>query len=363
MTTRPGRAAPARGATHRPGPRDSRPRPRAVQWLTALQAQDCPGVLTSVALRSTCAPGRPSSRALGRRRWSGPGRSPARHLVLAESLPWCSDSPRDGCWPRHRAPGRARPRPGHPRAGRGAGRGSWPAATNVASRRPARGAGATPDSSSPAGAALPSSGTWRVAGRCFGRSRPAPLIVSVDRSIPAHHRFARKRSASVALRSPPPWSRHGPAFTGGQPGRGQRGPGSPSPGRALATVEVDGVEHTWSTRGPRAARRRPARAVGLPPTGFDQVGPRLSGRGAVLPDQFADRIVQGDAGVQDRRSSRSVLGTWTRPATARSGPWRRPVPVASAGHQGGPVYADLRGRRACRTSGAVAPAGPDQALS
>lgn len=84
---------------------------------------------------------------------------------------------------------------------------------------------------------------------------------------------------------------------------------------ALATVDVDGTEYLMDPRTPEllAACRDAARGVFLLP-GFDEFILGYADRGAVLPAEFADRIVPGGNGVFQPTVVHDghVVGTWKR---------------------------------------------------
>ena len=269
----------------------------AVRWLTALQAQDYPGVLTSVALRTASGTRSAVESALNAgeivRSWPMRG---TLHLVLAEDLPWILGLTAQ------RMVARA--------AGRRAELGLDPAILEQA-RELAVGALA-------GGHQLRRDdllGVWRDAGLvitgqrgyhliwhlaqtrtlCFGPVRDGEqLIVLVDEWIPRPRRPVREEAlGELALRY---FRGHGPAtvrdftrWTNLVAADVRAGLALARP--ALARVEVDGVEYLMDPQTPELldADRAP-RPWGLPPPRLRRVHPRLPGSRC----RTASRVRQSD---------------------------------------------------------------------
>ena len=90
---------------------------------------------------------------------------------------------------------------------------------------------------------------------------------------------------------------------------------------ALARIDVDNVEYYLDARTPDllAAHRRQARAALLLP-GFDEYVLGYTDRRAVLPSEFAQRVVPGGNGMflPTVVAGGEVVGTWKRVGTGRS---------------------------------------------
>lgn len=272
----------------------------AVRHLTALQAQDQPGALTSIALRTA---GRSRDAVLAAfdageivRSWPMRG---TLHVVPAEDLGWMvalgSPRPRAAAALRRaelgltdadiaRAEEVARAAVPVPRAG-------LTAAWEEAGLDPARGRGYHL--------------LVELAHRgvlCFGPTVDGePAVVAVDEWITTPRRLERDEALGE-------WARrfflsHGPASVADL----ARWTGIPAAdvrtATALArphltTTDVDGVEHLLDPAVPDrlAEHRRAARAVHLLP-GFDEFVLGYGRRDDVLDPAFADRIVPGGNGV------------------------------------------------------------------
>lgn len=309
-----------------------------VRWLTAMQAQDLPGALASVALRTavdsatagTAIAGAAAVRAgmdAGEIVRSWPMRG-TLHLVAAEDLRWMLP------W------GAAR------------------VATAAAARRTALGldeptlaltAELTTDALS-AGRRLGRAGlisVWRAGGIstegqraahlitahalsgliCMGPTdgRSQAFVLSDEWLPPGVPRTPEEELGEWVLRY---FRSHGPAtladfvrWTGLRVADGKMG--LSVAGDELEQVDVDGVAHWMDPATPErlAACRAEARGVLLLP-GFDELLLGYRDRSAVLDPAYADLLVPGSNGmfkatvVADGR----VVGTWRRPTRAGAGP-------------------------------------------
>ncbi|WP_329100407.1 winged helix DNA-binding domain-containing protein [Micromonospora sp. NBC_01699] len=291
----------------------------AVRWLTAVQAQDFPGALTSVALRTAGGSRQLVEAALDRgeivRSWPMRG---TLHLVAAEDLPWilALTTPRMVA----RAVGRQaqlgldpatleRARElavgalaGGRRLGRDELLGEWNAAGVVTGGQ--------------RGYHL----IWYLAQTgtlCFGPVRDREqLIVLTDEWITRPRRPEREEAlGELTLRY---FRSHGPAtvkdftrWTNLVAADVRAGLALARP--ALDRIEVDGLEYLMDPGTPErldADRARAAGVVLLP--GFDEFILGYRDRGAVLAAEFADRIVPGNNGVFRPTvvGAGRVLGTW-----------------------------------------------------
>lgn len=290
-----------------------------VRWLTAAQAQDLAGALSSIALRTASGTRADVEAALnaGEVVKSWPMRG-TLHLVAAEDLPWMLSL----AAPRMLAGAAAR------RTQIGLDASTFERARQLATdalrggqqlRRDAllglwtaQGLNAV----GPRGAHLLSylAQTGTI---CFGPVRDREqLIVLVDEWIASPRQPEREHAlgewAERYFRS------HGPAtardfarWTGLAAADIRTGLALARP--RLDRVDVDGVEHLMDPKTPELldARRRDARGVFLLP-GFDELVLGYANRCATLPAEFADRIVPGGNGVfrptviDDGR----VVGTW-----------------------------------------------------
>lgn len=291
----------------------------AVRWLTALQAQDHSGVLTSVALRTASRAREAVESALtaGKIVTSWPVRG-TLHLVAAEDLPWML-------------------RLTAPRVVAGAARRRARLGLDVAQLEHARDLAAA----ALAGghqlrrselyavwdtAGLPTSGQrgyhmlWYLAQTgtlCFGPVRDGEqLVVGVDEWIP-HPRHPEHEEALGELAGRY-FRGHGPATTQDFTRWAKLTAADVRTGLALARpllarVEAGGVEYFLDPQTPDLldAHRRHARGVFLLP-GFDEFILGYADRRAVLAAQFASRIVPGGNGVFRPTvvSDGHVVGTW-----------------------------------------------------
>lgn len=291
----------------------------AVRWMLAVQAQDLPGALTSVALRSS---GRARAEVIAAldageivRSWPMRG---TLHLVAAEDLPWMVDL----LAPRVLAASVAR------RAGLGVAEadveraGELAGAALAGGRRLARAElfAAWDD------AGLSTAGQRGVhllrvlamtGALVYGPTRGGePLLVRADEWIPHPRRPGREEAtAELALRY---FRSHGPAtladlvrWTGLRVGDARAGLADVRP--QLAALDVDGVEHLLDPEVPQrlAAARAAAGGVLLLP-GFDELLLGYADRSVALDPEFADRIVPGGNGVFRPTvvSDGRVVGTW-----------------------------------------------------
>ncbi|MDQ3628737.1 MAG: winged helix DNA-binding domain-containing protein [Actinomycetota bacterium] len=290
-----------------------------VRWLTALQAQDHAGALTSVALRTAAGTREGVEAALdaGEVVKSWPMRG-TLHLVMAEDLPWLL-------------------RLAAPRVVAGAARRRIQLDLDVSTLERARElavqalAGghqlrraellATWDR-----AGLATTGQrgyhmlWHLAQTgtvCFGPLRDGEqLVVLVDEWIPAPRCPEREEALGELARRY--FRSHGPAtvkdfarWTNLLAADVRAGLAVAQP--RLARLEVDGVEHLMDPRTPDllAACRDQAQGVFLLP-GFDEYVLGYQDRRAALPATFADRIVPGGNGVfrSTVLSNGQIVGTW-----------------------------------------------------
>lgn len=305
----------------------------AVRWLTAAQAQDLEGALTSVALRTSSGTSQSVEAALDAgeivRSWPMRG---TLHLVVAEDLPWMLDL----------------------------------TATRLVSRAAAR--RAQLDLELPvlehardvAVAALTGGhrlgrddllAVWRDRGLvtsgqrgyhmiwhlaqtgtlCFGPVREhEQLLVLVDEWITRPRRLERDEALGEwAWRY---FCSHGPAtikdftrWTALVAADVRAGVELARP--RLARIDVEGVEYFMDLQTPELldACRRHARGAFLLP-GFDEFVLGYADRQAALPGEFADRIVPGGNGVFRPTvvSNGQIVGTWTH-----SGRGRRRTVVAT----------------------------------
>ncbi len=290
-----------------------------VRWLTALQAQDHSGVLTSVALRTASGTRQGVEAALnaGEVVKSWPMRG-TLHLVVAQDLPWMLDltAPRvvAGAAARRAQLGLDTPLLEHARQ---------LAVDALAGGHQLRRADLLAGWD---GGGLVTAGQrgyhmlWHLAQTgtlCFGPVRDGEqLLVLIDEWIPRPRRPERKEAlGELALRY---FRSHGPAtvkdftrWTNLVAADVRAGLALARP--RLARVEVDGVEYFMDPQTPDLldACRRRARGVFLLP-GFDEFILGYQDRRAVLAAEFADRIVPGANGVFRPTvvSDGHVVGTW-----------------------------------------------------
>lgn len=291
----------------------------AVRWLTAVQAQDPKGAALSVALRTA---GRDLAQVTqaydeGAVVKSWPMRG-TLHLVAAEDLPWMLEL----LTPRVVA-GAARRR-----AALGIDEDDLRHVGEVTTRALAGGRSLSRDelmqSWNAHGIATAAQRGYHLLAHlaqtgvvCFGPTRDdEQQLVLVDEWIRSPRRPEREEAlGELALRF---FRSHGPAsdkdlvrWTGLRAGDVRAGLALARP--ELESVDVDGVEHLMDPRTPEllAAARSAARGVHLLP-GFDEIVLGYGDRSAVLPPEFADRIVPGGNGVFRPTvvAAGQVVGTW-----------------------------------------------------
>ncbi|MFD1505878.1 winged helix DNA-binding domain-containing protein [Georgenia yuyongxinii] len=299
----------------------------AVRWLTALQAQDYPGALASVMLRTdtdtdTDGPGAGGIRAAldaGEVVRSWPMRG-TLHLVAAEDLGWMLALTTDRL-----LAGAARRR-----AQLGIDEAMIARAGELAHGVLAGGRSAT---------RAELMGVWDDAGllgvkqrgyhllwhlsqrglTCFGPTDGnEQRIVLLDEWVPAPRRLEREEAlAEWVLRY---FRGHGPATRKDFMWWTKLTAKDTSAGLAVAreqleAIEVDGVEHLMdpSTSQRLAEIRDAARGVHLLP-GFDEFLLGYQDRRASLPPDFADRVVPGGNGMFRATvvADGTVVGTWRR---------------------------------------------------
>ena len=300
------------------GPREQTPAD-AVRWMLAVQAQDLPGALTSVALRTEHGTRAAVEAALDAgevvRSWPMRG---TLHLTAAEDLPWMLEL----LGPRVLAGAAGR------RAALELTDDDVERAREIAVAALSGGGrmGRTELVTAFADGGVPTAGQrgyhllWYLAQSgtlCQGPLRNGEqLFVLLDEWVPAPRRLERDEAlGELALRF---FAGHGPATVkdlvrwAGVLVRDVRA-GLAVAGPQLARLDVDGVEH-WmdpATPGRLAAARDEAAAVHLLP-GFDELVLGYADRSCTVPAEFADRIVPGGNGmfrataVHDGR----VVGVW-----------------------------------------------------
>ncbi|SDY52414.1 Winged helix DNA-binding domain-containing protein [Modestobacter sp. DSM 44400] len=301
------------------------PRPatagEAVRWLTAVQGQDLPGALTSVALRTVDGTRAGVTAALDRgkvvRSWPMRG---TLHLVPAEDLGWMLAV----LGPRVLAGAAGR------RAALGLTDDDVEHALEVAvaalagSRRLTRAdllaalAGAGIDTTGQRGYHL----LWYLAQTgtlCLGPTAGAEqLFVLLDEWVPAPRRLDREEAlGELALRF---YRSHGPATVkdlvrwAGVLVRDVRA-GLAVAAPRLERLDVDGTEHWMDPATPDrlAECRAEAREVLLLP-GFDELVLGYADRSCTVPPAFADRIVPGNNGMFRATvvSEGRVVAVWRR---------------------------------------------------
>jgi hypothetical protein len=290
-----------------------------VRWLTASQAQDPGGVLTSVALRTASRTREDVEAALaaGEIVVSWPMRG-TLHLVAAEDLPWMLELTAS----RVVAGAAAR------RARLGLDEAQLEHARELAAAALAGGRLLRRDEVYAVwdDAGLPTTGQrgYHMLGHlaqtgtlCFGPVRDGERrVVLIDEWIPRPRRLQREEAlGELAARY---FRGHGPATTADFT-RWTRLPAADvRAGLALARphlarIETGGVEYFLDPRTPDLldAHRSHARGVFLLP-GFDEFILGYADRSAVLAGEFADRIVPGGNGVFRPAvvSDGRVVGTW-----------------------------------------------------
>ncbi len=290
----------------------------AVRWMTALQAQDYNGALTSVALRTSPRSRRDVEAALDVgevRSWS---MRATLHLVAAEDLPWMLQL----LTPRVVAGAAGR------RARLGLDERTLERARELAVEALAGGRRLSRDDLLAVwdGAGLATTAQrgyhllWHLAQTgtlCFGPVRDGQqLIVLIEVWIPRPRRLERDEAlAELAWRY---FRSHGPATVKdlmrwahlvaadapGRPGPGPAPPGDPRRRRGRAP---HGPTHA------RAARLVPPGGAGrVPAAGVRRAHPRLPDRSCMVASEHADRIVPGVNGMFRATvvSDGQVLGTW-----------------------------------------------------
>jgi hypothetical protein len=300
------------------GPRPSTPG-EAVRRLTAVQGQDFPGALTSIALRTADRRRKDVEAALDEgeivRSWPMRG---TLHVLAAEDLPWMLEL----LGPRMLAGSAGR------RRGLGLDEAIYAQARDLTGRELSGGRALRRRALLDA---------WAAAGISVDGQRGAHLIgylaqtgviclgpldggeqsfVLLDEWIRSPHRLDRDEAlGELALRF---FTGHGPAtvadlarWAGLTLRDARAGLAVARPG--LTALQVDGVEHLLDPETPDrlAACRDEARQILLLP-GFDEFVLGYGDRRAILDPEFAERIVPGGNGmfrstvVHDGR----VLGTW-----------------------------------------------------
>jgi hypothetical protein len=293
----------------------------AVRWLTALQAQDPHGAITSVALRTESGSRASVEQAFdaGEIVKSWPMRG-TLHLVAAEDLPWILPltTPRIIAASAKRRAELGLDAPTLARAeevavGALTGGGKLSRAELMAAWDEA-GLGTTGQRGYHLLGHLAQTGTV-----CFGPTRAGEqLIVLVDEWIPKPRRPERDEAlGELALRY---FRGHGPAtvkdftrWTNLTAADARAGLAIARP--ELASVEVDGVEYLMAPETPDllASCGRRAKGVFLLP-GFDEFMLGYLDRTAALPAEYANRVVPGGNGVFQPTviSAGRVVGTWKR---------------------------------------------------
>lgn len=291
----------------------------AVRWLVAAQAQQYEGVLTSVALRTAGGTRTAVEAALDAaevvRSWPMRG---TLHLVAAEDLPWMLDL----MTPRVLAAAAGR------RAALGLDDATIGRARDVAVGALAGGRRLRREELlaawDAAGVTTAGQRGYHLLGNlaqqgvlCFGPTGGGEqLIVLVEEWIPRPRRPDRPEAlGELALRY---FRSHGPAtvkdfsrWTGLVAADVRAGVARARP--QLARLDVDGVEHLLDPATPDLLAEHRDRAAGLHLLpGFDEFILGYGDRGAVLPAEFADRIVPGGNGVFRPTvvSDGQVIGTW-----------------------------------------------------
>lgn len=290
-----------------------------VRWLTALQAQDYKGVLSSVALRTKSGTRQAVEAALdaGEIVKSWPLRG-TLHLVVAEDLPWMLEL----AAPRVVASAAAR------RAQLGLDEPLFERARHLATSALAGGnrlRGADLLAVWGEGGLVTAGQRgyhllWHLAQTgtlCFGPVREGEqLVVLVDEWIP--HPLRPGREEALGELAGRYFRSHGPAtvkdlmrWTNLVAADARAG--LEAARSHLARLDVDGVEHFMDpeTPGLLDACRAQARGVFLLP-GFDEFMLGYQDRRASLPAEFANRIIPGGNGVFQPTvvSDGQVVGTW-----------------------------------------------------
>ncbi|MGY1661540.1 winged helix DNA-binding domain-containing protein [Geodermatophilus sp. SYSU D00705] len=291
----------------------------AVRRLTCVQAQDHPGALTSVALRTASRSRAAVEAALDAgevvRSWPMRG---TLHLVAAEDLHWLLEllGPRVLAGATHRRAALDLTVDEIERA-RGV-----VTATLAGGRRCGRREllAAVADGGVATGGQRGYHLLWYLAQTgtlCLGPTRDGEqLFVLLDEWVPGPRRLGREEAlAELALRF---FTGHGPATVAdlarwaGLPLRDVRA-GLAAVREQLAAVEVDGREHLMAPETPDllAAHRADAQRLLLLP-GFDEFVLGYADRSCAVPPEFAERIVPGGNGVFRPTvvGGGRVVGTW-----------------------------------------------------
>ncbi|HEY2765961.1 MAG TPA: winged helix DNA-binding domain-containing protein [Pseudonocardiaceae bacterium] len=293
----------------------------AVRWLTAAQAQDYPGAVTSVALRTESKTRAGVEAALNAgeivRSWPMRG---TLHFVLAEDLPWMLDLTTErlitGAASRRAALGLDPPTIEH--AGR------------LATEALAGGRQLRRDSLlaiwDEAGLLTVKQRSyhfiWHLAQTgtlCYGPTRDGEQhLVLLDEWVPRPRRLEREEALGEwALRY---FRSHGPATIRDFAWWTKLLAADVKTGLAIARsrlerAEVDGVEYFMAPETPDLldACRSRAQGVFLLP-GFDEYMLGYQNRDAVLPAEFAQRVVPGNNGMFQSTvvAGGQVTGTWKR---------------------------------------------------
>ena len=290
----------------------------AVRGLLAAQAQDLPGALTSAALRTASGSrdGVVAALAAGELVRSWPMRG-TLHLTAAADLPWLLDltaarmlattaARRRELGLDEEALARARAVAEAALTGRALRREDLLAAWSAAGLDVTAGRGYH---------LLHHLAVAQVV--CLGPLEGSEqLVVLLAEHVPAPRRLEREEAlAELALRY---YRGHGPAtardlarWAGLTAGDARTGTALARP--ALEVLDVDGTEHLLAPEVPpllAAHRADAARALLLP--GFDEYLLGYADRGAVLPAEFASRIVPGGNGVFRPVvvDAGQVVGTW-----------------------------------------------------
>lgn len=290
-----------------------------VRWLTALQAQDHNGAVTSIALRTESGTREAVERAFdaGEIVKSWPMRG-TLHCVPSRDLPWMLELTA----PRVVAGAATR------RAGLGLDLDRLEQARECAREVLTGGRQLRRDELLTAWneAGFPTDGQrgyhmiWHLAQTgtlCFGPTKDSEqLLVLVDEWIPNPHRPEREEAlGELAERY---FRAHGPATAKDFTRWAKLVAADVRTGLAiarprLAQFDVDGVEYLMDPETPDllAACRREARGIFLLP-GFDEFVLGYADRRAVLAAEFADRIVPGGNGVFRPTvvHAGTIVGTW-----------------------------------------------------
>jgi hypothetical protein len=300
------------------GPRAAGP-VEAVRWLTAVQAQDLPGALTSLALRTACGTRAAVTAALDAgevvRSWPMRG---TLHLVAADDLRWMLAL----LGPRVLAGAAGR------RATVGLTDADVERAREVALAALAGGRrlGRAALIATLADGGVPTEGQrgyhvlWWLAQTgvtCLGPTADGEqLFVLLDEWLPPTR--AREREEALGELAWRYFAGHGPATVKDLvrwAGVGVRDvkAGLAVAGPRLTRLEVDGVEHWMDTATPDrlAAARAEAEDVLLLP-GFDELVLGYADRSCTVPAAFADRIVPGNNGMfrATALSAGTAVGVW-----------------------------------------------------